>query len=62
MALYDKDGATIKAIELVQNAIQQGLLASVTPNTMGNPTESGKKTAEFVGSLIKELSKQIESM
>jgi len=62
MALYENKDATLKALDLAKLAIENGLLAGVTPNGFVNPAESGKKTAEFVGGFVKELTKQIESL
>ena len=62
MATYDRDGATLKALELVSHAIQAGMLKGVDPSAFGNPAQAGKETGQFIGSIIKELAAQIESL
>jgi hypothetical protein len=62
MALYGKEDATLKALEFTKLAIDKGLLGPVSPNGFGNPADAGKKTAEFVGGFIKQLTKEIESL
>lgn len=62
MATYDRLKAAERAVEIAKQAVQAGILHPVTPNSMTDPAESGKKSAEWIGGFIAELTNRIEKL
>jgi hypothetical protein len=59
MAVLNREEAVRKAIELVDTALEAGLLKDVSADSFNHPDKSGLGTAQFLGGLIRGLADQI---
>lgn len=62
MTVFARDEAARKAVELVQTALEAGLLKDVVACSFNNPEKSGRETALYIGGFIRELTTQIAEL
>jgi hypothetical protein len=62
MTVYARDEAARKAVEMVQAALEAGLLKEIVACSFNNPEKSGRETAMYLGGMIRELTTQIAEL
>ena len=60
MAIYGKEDAVFKALELTKVAIEAGWLAPAIAANYG--ANGGKESAEYVGAFIKKLAEELQGL